>query len=39
MNHLERYKLLALQQFGFRRRLRTSDALQALHHAWITAVS
>ena len=38
MNHLERYKLLTPHQFGFRRRLGTSDALQALHHAWITAV-
>ena len=38
MNRLEHYKLLTPHQVGFRRRLGTSDALQALHDAWITAV-
>ena len=37
-NHLERHQLLTSHQFGFRRRLGTSDALQALHHAWVNAV-
>ena len=39
MNHLERQQLLTPHQFGFRRGLGTTDALQALHNAWLTSLA
>ena len=38
VNYLDHHRLLSENQYGFRKRLGTSDLLTALHHEWVDTV-